>query len=140
MVPAQEIAYDEIDAHSRSRAHPAVEALAQKLLRADDPDSLLRGPVVFPPLGGLDAASIRFSFTDRIPHPSQHLAGNGHGGGLLAGRAAIFNHIRFRAGSTRIAVHAACCRTQRRSGGPALAMCPVRFLPPEAWTVGFSPA
>ncbi len=87
MVPAQEIACDEIDAHSHSRAHPAVEALAQKLLRADDPDSLLRGPVVFPALGGLDAASIRFSFTDGIPHPSQHLAGNSHGGSLLARRA-----------------------------------------------------
>src|SRR3990172_3985988 len=40
---AHEILYDEIDAHSRSRAHTAVEALAQKGARAVDPDPALRG-------------------------------------------------------------------------------------------------
>src|SRR5215813_3920718 len=40
---AHEIKYGEIGAPSRSRAHTAVEALAQKAARAADPDPALRG-------------------------------------------------------------------------------------------------
>src|SRR3990172_7996086 len=87
---AHEILYGEIDAHSRSRAHTAVEALAQKGARAVDPDPALRGfdDSLLGCNHGGPARLIHLAFDDRGPHPTEQFAGNADGGRFLAGRAA----------------------------------------------------
>ena len=82
MPPAHENSCASDDAHSRSRALSDVRSLAQNADRAIIPRTSLRGPAVQSSRGR--ACSVGFSFDDGTPHPSQHFAGDGHGGRFAA--------------------------------------------------------
>ncbi len=124
----------------RSRALSDVESLAQKPARAIVPRPSLRGPAVQSSSGSRHASSVRFSFDDGDPHPSQHFASDGHGGRLAA--AALGDP---QEDASHLVVGAnrgpgGLLQDPPQLGEPVLAMCPIRCFPPEAKTRGLSPA